>query len=112
MINNPSSLLENKEDISDIIDLSVIEEFYVEDIINFMKSKNDLPIEDYNTFKNSFLESVSSFIGEDSTIDLEDIIKSENPLIILNTKMSDIFPKTTNGMYNSSLVTFESNFRS
>ena len=111
-INNPSSLLESKLNIENVIDLSVIEEFYVEDIINFMKSKNDLPIENYNVFKQALLESISTFTTDDSTIDLEEIVKSDNPLIILKSKMSDIFPKINNGMYNSNLITFESNFRS
>ena len=77
-----------------------------------MKSKNDLPIENYNVFKQALIESISTFTTDDSTIDLEEIVKSDNPLIILKSKMSDIFPKINNGMYNSNLITFESNFRS
>ena len=53
-----------------------------------MKSKNDLPIENYNVFKQALIESISTFTTDDSTIDLEEIVKSDNPLIILKSKMS------------------------
>ena len=95
--------------IKDVIDPSLLEEYFVEDIVKFLQSKNDLPIDNYEVFRNSFAEAISTF-DVDQNI-LSEIESTENPMVILNKRIGDIFKVKSNPMYKSGLITFESNFR-
>lgn len=95
--------------INDVIDPSLLEEFFVEDIVKFLQSKNDLPVDNYEVFRDSFTEAISTF-DIDQNI-LSEIESTENPMVILNKRIGDIFKVKSNPMYKSGLITFESNFR-
>ena len=90
-------------DISNEKNLSVVEEYFVKDVTNFLQGKIDTLV-DYGTFKNGINSALESLKLEPLVLD------SENILSILNLNMGKIFNRQI-GPMKAGLVLFESNFR-
>lgn len=87
--------------------ITLLEEFFVEDISKLIAEQKYHELDDLNYI--NFLEAINSSL---EALDLDPLVLDNSSILAaLTTKMSEVFPKVKSALKTKNLILFEANFR-